>query len=98
MAERGTLGDLELLDEPSTHARVPAAGGRSGADVAEMLDRVRADQPGEPFWKGVRSIEPAAAEAAVEFHDPADPELRPVGGVHVACHLYDGAHDDGGTR
>jgi len=98
VAERGTLGDLELLDEPSTHARVPAAGGRSGADVAEMLDRVRADQPGEPFWKGVRSIEPAAGEAAVEFHDPADPELRPVGGVHVACHLYDGAHDDGGTR
>jgi hypothetical protein len=88
VAERGTLGDLELLDEPSTHARVPAAGGRSGADVAEMLGRVRADQPGEPFWKGVRSIEPAASEAAVGFHDPADPELRPVGGVRVACHLY----------
>src|SRR3954451_19512741 len=56
-AERGTLGDLELLDEPATHVRVPAAGGRSGADVAQMLDGVRADQPGEPFWAGVRSID-----------------------------------------
>jgi hypothetical protein len=51
-----------------------------------------------PFSSLVKEIEPAASEAAVGFHDPADPELRPVGGVHVACHLYDGAHDDGGTR
>jgi oligopeptide/dipeptide ABC transporter ATP-binding protein len=90
-AERGTLGDLEPLDEPSTHVRVPAAGGRSGADVAEMLDRVRADQPGEPFWTGVRSIDSSRSDAALEFHDPVDPALRPVGDVHVACHLYDEA-------
>ena len=90
-SERGTLGDLEPLDEPSTHVRVPAAGGRSGADVAEMLDRVRADQPGEPFWTGVRSIDPSGTDAALEFHDPLDPALRPVGDVHVACHLYDEA-------
>jgi oligopeptide/dipeptide ABC transporter ATP-binding protein len=88
VAERGALGDLDALDEPAIQARVPAARDRSGADVAEILETVRRDQPGEPFWTGVRSIEPAAAEAAVAFHDPADPALRPVGDVHVACHLY----------
>jgi len=35
--------------------------------------------------------EPSAAGVEVEFHDPVDPMLRPVGGVHVACHLYDEA-------
>ena len=89
--ERGTLGDLELLDEPATQVRVPAASGRSGADVAGMLDGVRADQPGEPFWTGVRSIDASGSGADVAFHDPVDPALRPVDDVHVACHLYDEA-------
>jgi oligopeptide/dipeptide ABC transporter ATP-binding protein len=89
--ERGTLGDLELLDEPATQVRVPAASGRSGADVAGMLDGVRADQPGEPFWTGVRSIDASSSGADVTFHEPVDPALRPVDDVHVACHLYDEA-------
>ena len=89
-SERAVLGDLELLDEPSTRVRVPAARGRSGADLAGMLGRLRADQPDEPLWKGVHAIEPAASEATVAFHDPVDPELRPDGEVQVACHLYTG--------
>jgi hypothetical protein len=87
--ERAVLGDLELLDEASTHIRVPAARGRSGAEVAEMLGRVRADQPDEPLWKGVRSVEPSASDAAIAFDDPVDP-ARGDGAVQVACHLYPG--------
>ena len=56
-----------------------------------MLDGVRADQPGEPFWTGVRSIDASGSGADVAFHDPVDPALRPVDDVHVACHLYDEA-------
>ena len=89
-AERGTLGDLAVLDEPSTDVRVPAARGRSGADVAEILERVRSERPGEPFWSGVRAIDASGSDAAVAFHDAADPALRADGAVQVACHLYPG--------
>jgi oligopeptide/dipeptide ABC transporter ATP-binding protein len=88
-SERPVLGDLELLDEASTHIRVPAARGRAGAGVAEMRGRVRADQPDEPLWKGVRSVEPSASDAAIAFDDPVDP-ARGDGAVQVACHLYPG--------
>jgi peptide/nickel transport system ATP-binding protein len=90
-AERGAFGDLDALDEPAIEARVPGAG--SGADVAGILETMRSEQPDEPFWKGVRTIEPAGSDATVAFHDPADPALRPAGGVHVACHLYPKGED-----
>jgi oligopeptide/dipeptide ABC transporter ATP-binding protein len=87
-AERGTLGDLEALDEPSTRVGIPAASGRSGADVAGILGEVRQGRPDEPLWTGVDSIEPSATQAVVTFRHPADPDLRRDGAVQVACHLY----------
>ena len=87
-SERPVLGDLELLDEASTHIRVPAARGRSGAEVAEMLGRVRADQPDEPLWKGVKDLRAETHGVRVTFEPGIDPELYDTGGSQAACLLY----------
>jgi peptide/nickel transport system ATP-binding protein len=79
-AERARFADLSVLDSPATHARLP------GNDVAALLELVRAETPDEPFWKGVRKL-----DSEVEFHEPVEPRLLPVGDVEVECHLYDDA-------
>jgi peptide/nickel transport system ATP-binding protein len=79
-AERARFADLSVLDSPATHARLP------GNDVAALLELMRAETPDEPFWKGVRKL-----DSEVEFHEPVEPRLLPVGDVEVECHLYDDA-------
>ena len=85
------LGDLSGLSAPSLDFEVPAAPGRSGGDVAALLERHRAADPDEPLWKGVARMEPGAAGVRVVFRDHADPVLQEVGTpgtVRVACHRY----------
>ena len=88
-AERPKLGDVESIDVPERRVTVPAAPGGSGADVAALLEAVRAEGGDARLWEGVSDVTPQADGATVAFHDGHDPQLRRQGGVEVACHLYD---------
>jgi oligopeptide/dipeptide ABC transporter ATP-binding protein len=87
-SERAILGSLDALDEPSQIARVPAASGRSGADIAQLLDKVRQDTPDDPFWKGVESVETTDDAVRLHFHAGVDPAMNAVGEVSAACLLH----------
>jgi peptide/nickel transport system ATP-binding protein len=67
---------------------LPDARAGSGA-AAALLDEVRADDPEEPFWKGVSSMEAASDGVRIAFNEPVDPPLLTHGQVKVACHLHD---------
>jgi peptide/nickel transport system ATP-binding protein len=82
-AEQKTVGDLSVLDTPATSFRLPGAG------TAQVLDSFRAESSDDPFWRGVKRIEPAAEHVEVEFHEPIDPRPLQVGESLVECHLYD---------
>jgi len=88
-AERALVGDLEALDEPTQVARVPVPGDGSDESLVEVLRNLRAQDPEDPLWKGVRSMEADEGAARVEFHGGLDPRLLPAGAVEVSCHLYD---------
>jgi peptide/nickel transport system ATP-binding protein len=88
-AERTTLGELDVLDAPSTHARLRAGSGRSGSDVLSILESVRAAAPEERFWTGVRRLTADGAHVDIEWHEPIAPRPLPAGGVTVECHLHD---------
>jgi oligopeptide/dipeptide ABC transporter ATP-binding protein len=88
-SEQAVLGDLSRLDVSSTSFRLDAGAGHDGADVAALLERIRADDPAEPFWRGVRRIAPADRHVDVEMMDPFAPRLLPVERVQVECNLYD---------
>ena len=89
--EQRVVGSLDALDEPSTSATF----GAGGADqVTAFLDRVKQEDPDEPMWQGVQSVEPDGNGVRVEFRPAEDPRLRRAGGVEVACVLYPA--DDGG--
>ncbi|HET9996513.1 MAG TPA: ABC transporter ATP-binding protein [Nocardioides sp.] len=83
--EQAVIGDLDSLDQPSTTVKL----GKGGAgEVRALLDRIRAENPDEPLWTGVRGIEDAGNAVEVQF-EPADaPPLRRSGAVDVACVLY----------
>jgi peptide/nickel transport system ATP-binding protein len=76
---------------PSTTAIVPAARGRSGEDVLALLKTMREADPDEPLWRGVESMVAEGDRIRVAFREPKEPMLGRVGGVEVACHLYDDA-------
>jgi oligopeptide/dipeptide ABC transporter ATP-binding protein len=89
-AEQAIIGDIESLATPETTFRLAAAGDRSGADVHALLERVRAADPTEPFWRGVRGLSVSDRHVDIELEEPYAPSLRFVGGVQVECNLYDG--------
>ncbi|MDX6244627.1 MAG: hypothetical protein QOE76_2350, partial [Frankiales bacterium] len=88
-AERPVLGDLTVLETPSYRAALPAGRGHDGDEVAALLERMRADDPDEPLWRGVDRIDVRADAASVGFRRGVDPVLTSSGEVQVACHLYD---------
>jgi peptide/nickel transport system ATP-binding protein len=83
--EREIVGDLEVLDQPSTTATVGKGG---SANVRGMLDRMRDENREEPLWGGVEGIEDHGDGVRVTFREAEDPALRRAGGVDVACVLY----------
>ena len=85
--ERAAVGDPVELDA-GVSARVPDAHAGSGAAEA-LLGQMRRDEPDEPFWRGVRSVDREPGGVRLDFHEPVDPALREVGPVSVACHLHD---------
>ena len=88
-AEREVMGDLDVLDEPGTIARLQARGGRRGADIRGFLEAVRAEDPAEPFWRGVRRMDGSGDRMEIEWHPPIEPRPLDLGRVTVECHLYD---------
>ena len=93
--ERGVVGDVDHLQERGHTAVLRPGGGGDVGDVRALVERLRAADPDEPFWRGVRSIEDGDGEVRLVFSDGRDPSLQPVDQVQVACHLYDG---DGAHR
>jgi peptide/nickel transport system ATP-binding protein len=85
--EQALVGDLGAFEWASYEIELPA--GRSAGELVEFLEKVRAEDPEEPFWKGVRGLEAIDDHVRVVFHEGIDPPLLPEGRVAVACHLYD---------
>jgi oligopeptide/dipeptide ABC transporter ATP-binding protein len=87
--ERKLFGDLSVLDDSATVARIPVHGGRKPDELLAMLESVRAEDPDEPFWRGVRRLAAGSGHVELEFHEHRSPRLLPAGEVQVECHLYD---------
>ena len=88
-AEQSVLGDLASLGTPSVKPRLAAGAGRRGSDVLALLESVRNDAPGEPFWSGLRNMTAAAGHVDLELFEPVAPRLLPVEDSYVECHLHD---------
>ena len=88
-AERAIVGDLDVLLEPATHARVPVGRRADAGALMRLLDGLRAEDPDEPFWKGVHRITPRPDHVEIEWHEPLVPRLLESGEAEVECHLYD---------
>jgi peptide/nickel transport system ATP-binding protein len=88
-AEREVIGPLEPLDEPAMSAVLEPASGHTSREVLEIIHRLRADAPDDPFWKGVAEVAERGGAVAIRFHDGRDP--RDVESEHsrLQCHLYD---------
>jgi len=86
--EQAVVGDLDVLAVPSPEVRMRSA--RAGELVA-LLGRIRAENPEEPFWRGVERLEASPTQLELDFHPAREPQLEPVGEVDVSCHLYDAA-------
>jgi oligopeptide/dipeptide ABC transporter ATP-binding protein len=94
--ERAVVGDLDHLDTPATTATLGSGGtaGRGGSGAVQaLLDRIRQEDPHEPLWHGVESIEPEGDGVTIRFREAGPPPLRRAGNVDVACVLYP---DEGG--
>ncbi|HVY11751.1 MAG TPA: ABC transporter ATP-binding protein, partial [Mycobacteriales bacterium] len=90
-SQRGVLGKLGDLEQPATSAQLPAGGGAGSADVEALLEEIRAENPTDPIWRGVRNVRPDTAGVTVEFReDYVDPPLYDLGEVKVACLKYRG--------
>jgi len=87
--ERALVGDLSALDTTATSFRLEAPAGSSGAEVRAFLDRVRVEEPDEPFWSGVRRLGADGRYVEVELSEPYPPRLLPAGRVDVECNLFD---------
>jgi hypothetical protein len=87
--EHRVVPNLDALDEVSEAAIVPAGDRASGGEVAELLERVRAEAPDARIWTGVREIRAVQGGAVVQFHEGIEPRHLSVDGVEVECHLYD---------
>jgi oligopeptide/dipeptide ABC transporter ATP-binding protein len=86
-SEQALVGDLSELQTPGTKARLNARG--KGPALLELLERMRAEAPEEPFWRGIRSLTAADGHVDVEWHPPVQPRLLRAGAGQVECHLYD---------
>jgi oligopeptide/dipeptide ABC transporter ATP-binding protein len=86
--QRRLFGDLGRLDEPGDEALLPA--GEAGAEeAAGALERIRAETPDDPFWRGVAETRVAEGGVAVRFHAGLVPRDMEAGGARVQCHLHD---------
>jgi hypothetical protein len=83
------IGELESLDAPAAVARLPAGPGHGGEDALEVLERMRAAAPDDPFWRGVAEARVEPRQVVVRFHEGLVPREVEVGPTRLECHLYD---------
>jgi peptide/nickel transport system ATP-binding protein len=88
-AEQSVMGDLTGVDEPSTRIRLKPGPGRTGTEMAALLETVREDAPDAPFWTGVKRIEAGGDHIEIEWFDPIAPRPLDAGATTVECHLFD---------
>jgi oligopeptide/dipeptide ABC transporter ATP-binding protein len=88
-AEREVIGSLEPLDEPAMSAVVEPASGHTPREALEIIHRLRADFPDDPFWKGIAEVAERAGAVAIRFHDGIEPRDVESGHSRLQCHLYD---------
>jgi peptide/nickel transport system ATP-binding protein len=82
--EHRLFADLDLLSSETESVLAPTRL-HTAADLLAVLATARADAPGDPFWRGVSSMEERDGKAVVRFTDPVVPLL---GVNQVACHLH----------
>jgi peptide/nickel transport system ATP-binding protein len=90
-AERALVGNLGDLNTSGDVARLTPGSGDAQA-LHALLERIVADNPQEPFWRGVADITIEAGQVVLRFEPGVDPGLLQVGAVQVACHLHDPAY------
>ncbi len=88
-AERAIVGDLSALAAAETSVRLKPTEKAGGAALGRLLETIRADDPDNPFWKGVRQIVVAEDHVDLEMFEPVAPRLLDVGSTQVECHLFD---------
>lgn len=93
-AEQPLVTGVADLDGGMEQVSLPAPSGHTPQEVGEVLTNARTDDPDEPLWRGVRAIDVTGSGVRVDFREGVDPELRPAGGVRVACHLHDPRFND----
>jgi peptide/nickel transport system ATP-binding protein len=86
--EQAIVGNLGALAVPSSQVRLPTA---RAPELVALLERIRAENPEEPFWRGVERLEASQRQLELDFHAAREPQLEPVDEVDVSCHLYDAA-------
>jgi peptide/nickel transport system ATP-binding protein len=86
--ERPLVGDLDRLNTGDHEAIVPAGSGTDPGDLLKMLEKIRAEEPDEPLWKGVNSMTAETNGVRVSFEPGIDPPLYETGGAKAACLLY----------
>ncbi len=86
--ERALVGNLDRFDATTGDARLTPARGTAD-ELHALLDRVRTEDPTEPFWRGVADVRLEDGAVVVQFHEGVDPGLLVDGSVQVACHLHD---------
>jgi peptide/nickel transport system ATP-binding protein len=87
-AERPLVGDLDRLNIGDHEAIVPTGSGTDPGDLLKMLEKIRAEEPDEPLWKGVKSMTAETNGVRVSFEPGIDPVLYETGGAKAACLLY----------
>jgi peptide/nickel transport system ATP-binding protein len=88
-AERAIVGDLSVLAAAETSVRLKSTEKGGGAALGRLLETIRADDPDNPFWTGVRQIVAAENHVDLEMFEPRAPRLLGVGPTRVECHLFD---------
>jgi peptide/nickel transport system ATP-binding protein len=86
-AERPLVGNLDKL-ELSHDSYIPAGSGKDPGELLAMLERVRAEEPDEPLWKGVKDMKTETHGVRVTFEEGIDPVLYETGASKAACLLY----------
>ncbi|WP_148572377.1 ABC transporter ATP-binding protein [Nocardioides caldifontis] len=81
--EGDLVGSLDKLDTPAKEATLGT--GSSAAEVHQLLDRIRGEDPSEPLWSGVEEVVEGPDGVSVRFKAGVDPALRQSDGVEVAC-------------
>ena len=88
-AERPLLGDLDALDTGEQDvAVVPAGSGKDPGALLALLEKIRAEMPEEPFWRGVKDMRAETHGVRASFEPGVDPPLYDAGDSRAACLLY----------